>query len=390
LKVLFVNHTAAVSGGEVSLMRLAEGLRSHGGVTVAVACPAGGRLPELVDRAGIERHTLPAFEASLRLHPIRTPMALARLAASGAALRRVARRCGADLLAANSLRAGLTGAIARRLGAPLMVVRAHEHIPLTAVGRSVRGVLIHSAGAVVAVSQDVARRLNQGLEPEVVTFVHNSIDLDRFDPDRVTPAPIRGELGLGAQSTLIGQVAQITPWKGQDTAIRALAELRRTGIDVHLLLIGDVEFGGRSGRHDNEAFLRDLHRLVRALGVRDAVHFLGRRRDVPELLLALDLSMLPSWNEPFGLVTVESMAMGTPPLVSEVGGGPELVEDGVCGRLLPPRRAGEWARAAGELLSDSRGLARMGAKARAVAAKFRDDVQAREMLAVYERVLRGS
>ena len=370
-------------------MRLAEGLRAHGGVTVAVACPPSGRLPELVDQAGIERHTVPAFEASLRLHPIRTPVALARLAASGLALRQLARRCGADLLACNSLRGGLMGAVARRLGGPPVVVRAHEHIPLTAVGRAVRAVLIRSASAVVAVSEDVARRLNEGLEPEVATFVHNSIDQQRFDPDRVTPAPIRSELGLGTQSTLIGQVAQITPWKGQDTAIRALAELRRTGIDVHLLLIGDVEFGGEAVRHDNEAFLRQLHQLVRELGVGDAVHFLWRRRDVPELLMALDLSMLPSWNEPFGLVTVESMAMGTPPLVSEVGGGPELVEDGVWGRLLPPRSAGVWARAAGELLSDRRELSRMGVEARAVAAGFRDDVQAREMLAVYERVLRG-
>ena len=390
MRVLFVNHTAVVSGGEVSLIRLAEGLRTHDGVSVAVACPSDRRLAELVDHAGIERHAVPAFEASLRLHALRTPVALVRLAASGVAVARLARRWGADLLAANSLRAGLMGAIARRLGGPPMVVRAHEHLPLTPVGRAVRAVLIHSASAVVAVSGDAARRLNEGLEGDVVSFVHNSIDHERFDPERVTPAPIRRELGLDEQTALIGHVAQITPWKGQDTAIRALAELRRAGLDVHLLLIGDVEFEGSAVRYDNRAILGHLHELVERLGVRDAVHFLGRRSDVPELLPALDLSLVPSWNEPFGLVTVESMAMRTPPLVSDVGGGPELVEDGVSGRLLAPNRPKAWAQAAAALLSDRGALADMGERAQAAAGRFSDEEQAREMLAMYERVLADS
>jgi glycosyltransferase involved in cell wall biosynthesis len=247
--------------------------------------------------------------------------------------------------------------------------------------------LVRSTDAIVAVSQDVARRFNAGLDRPVATHVYNSIDQRRFDPDRVEPAAVREELGIRPTAALLGQVAQITPWKGQDTAIRTLAELRRGGIDTHLLLVGGVVFGGGSVRYDNHAFLRGLHRLVENLGVADAVHFLGRRRDVPELLLALDLSLLPSWNEPFGMVTIESMAMRTPPLVSEVGGGPELVDDRVSGRLLPPKQPGAWARAAAELLDDRRELASIGHRAREAALRFRDDVQAREMLAVYARVL---
>ena len=76
----------------------------------------------------------------------------------------------------------------------------------------------------------------------------------------------------------------------------------------------------------------------------------------------MDLSLLPSWEEPFGLVTVESMAMGTPPLVSAVGGGPELVQDGVTGRLLDPHRPEAWAAAARTLLEDDAARARMGGR----------------------------
>jgi glycosyltransferase involved in cell wall biosynthesis len=182
-------------------------------------------------------------------------------------------------------------------------------------------------------------------------------------------------------------VSQITPWKGQDVAIRAVAELRRGGIDAHLLIVGRVTFSGPGVRHDNEGYLRSLHSLVEELGAPDAVHFLGGRSDVPGILRALDLSLLPSRNEPFGRVTVESMAMGTPPLVSEVGSGPELVQDGVSGRLLPPGRPELWAAAARALLADRPALARMGARAREAARRFSDDSQIQGVLAVYERLL---
>jgi glycosyltransferase involved in cell wall biosynthesis len=388
MRILFVNHTAASSGAELALMRLVEALRAEH--PVAVACPAAGPLAEEADAAGIERFAVPAFEASLRVHAVQTPLGLARLGRGGITLARVARRFDADLIHANTTRAGLMGAVARRVGGPPLVVRAHEHVPLKAVGKAVRGVLVRSASAVVTVSQDTALRFNEGLERPLATHVYNSFDRPRFDPAGVPPAPLRAELGIAPDAALLGQVAQITPWKGQDTAIRALAELRRGGLDAHLLLVGEIAFAGPTVRYDNHGFLRELHELVDELGVKDAVHFLGRRSDVPGILGAIDLSLLPSWDEPFANVMLESMAMGTPLLVSEVGGGPELVQDGVSGRLLPPKRPEAWAAAVRELLGDRPALARMGESAREATARFNDEAHARDMLAVYARVLAGT
>ena len=113
-------------------------------------------------------------------------------------------------------------------------------------------------------------------------------------------------------------------------------------------------------RYDNHAYLESLHRLVDELALEDSVHFLGQRGDVPGILRELDLSLLPSWDEPFANVMLESMSMETPLLVSSVGGGPELVEDGVSGRVLAPKRPDDWAAAAGELLGNREPLARMG------------------------------
>jgi L-malate glycosyltransferase len=388
MRILLANHTGAWSGAEVALMRLLEALPvDH---DLAVACPEEGPLPDAVDRAGFRRLALPEVGASLRLHPVQTPVGVGQLGAAGAALARAASRFDADVVHANTLRTGLMGAIALRLGGPPVVVRAHEHLPLNSLGRSIRFVLTRSASAVVAVSDHTARCFNEGLRRPVATRVYNSIDHARFDPNRVAPARLREELGIASGAALLGQVAQITPWKGQETAIRALAELRRSGLDAHLVIAGQIAFAAKGVRFDNHRYRRKLERLVADLAVREAVHFIGQREDVPGVLRALDLSLLPSWDEPFGLVTVESMAMGTPPLVSSVGAGPELVEDGISGRVLPPRQPEAWAEAARELLREPLTLELMGERGRRAAAKFRDETQVYEMLAVYERALKQS
>jgi L-malate glycosyltransferase len=385
MRILFVNHTSTASGAEQGLLRLVNGLKTAH--AVAVACPSSGSLAQMVDAAGVDRLAVPAFEASLRPHPVYTPVGLVRLGAGGLALSRLTRRFHADLLHANTPRAGLMCAIARRLGGPPVVVHLRDDLPRSRFGRAVRFALAHSASAVVAVSEYTAARFNEGLDRPLATHVYNSIDLARFDPERVEPARIRDELRIAPDAALLGQVSQITPWKGQATSIRTIAELRRQGLDAHLLIVGRVTFGGRGVRYDNHAYLGSLHRLVEELGVGRSVHFLGQRADVPEILGALDLSLLPSVNEPFGRVTVESMAMGTPPLVSDAGSGPELVENGVSGRTLPPDQPQLWAAAASELLADRAALARMGERAREGAARFSDAAQVRDVLAVYGSVV---
>jgi L-malate glycosyltransferase len=386
MKILFVNHTSAASGAEFALMRLVGAVRRRH--HVAVACPEAGPLAELLDEAAVQHVPIPAFEASLRLDPVQTPLNLTRLGIGGVALARAAKRFDADLLHANTPRAGLVGALANRLGGPPLVVRAHEHIPLdTLVGRGVRSVLGRSANAILTVSQEIERRINDGLPRPVATHIYNSFDRERFNPDRVAPAAVRRELGIGMDSPLLGHVAQITPWKAQDTSILAVAKLRESGVPAHLLIVGNIAFAGRGVRYDNPAYLQELHQLVAELGLQDSVHFLGQRGDVPGILRELDLSLLPSWDEPFANVMLESMAMRTPLLVSSVGGGPELVEDGATGRVLPPRQPEAWATAVQELLSDPRRLERMGIAAREATARFSDDLHAREMLDIYERVL---
>jgi glycosyltransferase involved in cell wall biosynthesis len=387
VRILFANHTSDWSGAEVALMRLISTLRDDH--ALAVACPNRGRLAAEVDAAGVERLPLPAADVSLRPHPVLTPLGVGRLVLAGGALRVAARRHAADVIHANSLRAGLSAAVAARLGAPPAVVQVHEHLPASMLGRATREAIARSAAAVVGVTEYTAANFNKGLSVGRAERVYISIDHERFDPDRVRPAPLRRELALPAETVLIGEVAQITPWKGQETAIRMLSAMRRGRSDVHLVLAGDVAFKTRFTRFDNERYLRHLHALIADLGLSGCVHFVGQRDDVPEVLRALDLTVLPSWSEPFGTVAAESMAMGTPPLVGRVGGVPEYVEDGRSGVVLTPDDPEEWARAALGLLADPDRLAAMGARAREVAGQFSDRRYAELMLATYERAAAG-
>ena len=107
MRILLANHTGAWSGGEVSLMRLVAGLRADH--EIAIACPDEGRLAREIDAAGVERLSIPAVDASLRLHPIQTPAGMRQLGAGGGALARAARHFEAEVVHANTPRVGHHG-----------------------------------------------------------------------------------------------------------------------------------------------------------------------------------------------------------------------------------------------------------------------------------------
>jgi glycosyltransferase involved in cell wall biosynthesis len=385
MKVLFVTHTGAWSGAEGHLLLLINGLRRDH--EIAVACPPRHRLADELDRIGVRRFDLPSVEASFRLDPIQTPRGLAAMAVAAAALRYAVWRFQPDVTHSWTVRAGLVAALAGVHGHPPLVVQVHDHLPGTRVGHAVRRLVARSADQVVTVSRFTADRFNEGLPRPEAYCVYNGLDRERFDPSVIGPAPLRAQMSLPETAALLGVVGQITPWKGQDTAIRALAELRESGADAHLLIVGQVVFTGRQVRYDNDAFLRELQRLTSTLGVKDSVHFLGQRPDVPALLRALDLLLVPSWDEPFASVVMESAAMRTPALIGSASGAAEVLRHGVSAMILPSSQPELWADAARELLRDEPARARMGEQARAVAAQFSNKRHRQEMLAVYARAL---
>jgi L-malate glycosyltransferase len=385
VNVLYVNHTGEVSGGERSLLSLLGALPDH--VHPLVASPRGG-LAEAVERLGVPTTAITGTAGSLRLHPLHTPQALAELSVAALQVRRAARRHRAELVHANSIRAGVVLALAR-LQPAARVVHVRDCLPPGPLTSATMRLIAATATTVLANSRYTAAWVGNAAPRARVEVVYNAVDLERFDPSRIDRAGARAALGAaGASRVLLGVVAQLSPWKGQDTAIEALKLLRAQGIDAHLLLIGSAKFVARATRFDNEAYVGRLHELVRAAGLDDRVSWLGEREDVPELMRALDVLLLPSWEEPFGRALIEAMALGVPVVATSVGGPPEIVEDGREGYLLAPRDAAAWARAIERIAESPERAAAMGQAGRLrVKQSFTVERSVTSTLAVYERAL---
>ena len=392
MRVLFLSHTGRMSGGERALLELLRGL--PGEVSPVVATPPGA-LASALRQAGADVTTVPAAEGSLRLHPLHTPIAVAAIARSALAVGRIARREGADVIHANSIRSGLVAVLAHRLGAPPPVVYVHDCLPDSRVANATRRAILRGAGVVLANSDHTAANFAAGLPRADVRTTYNGmidesgrlVELDGAEPPEREEA--RARLGLAGEP-LLGVVAQITPWKGQDTAIDAIPAVRREHPGARLLLAGEAKFTGAGTRFDNRAHLERLRARVAELELADHVEFLGERRDALDVIAALDVLLAPSWEEPFGRTIVEAMSVGTPVVATSVGGPAEIVEDGLSGRLVPPRNAPRLAEAVLDLAADPDRRRRMAEEGRrAAATRFTLRAHAGDVIAAYRDSVAG-
>ncbi len=190
----------------------------------------------------------------------------------------------------------------------------------------------------------VSNHLRRWLVEEVripaqkVITIHNGVDTTRFAPtDR---AAARAALGLASGQPVIGTVGRLDPVKDHATLIRAFSRVRSTCGDVTLLIAGDGPCK------------EDLQALVATLGLNEHVRFLGERHDIPGVLAAMDVFVLPSIAEGISNTILEAMAAGLPVVATRVGGNPELVEDGVNGILVPQGDSEALATAVATYLRD--------------------------------------
>jgi glycosyltransferase involved in cell wall biosynthesis len=386
MRVLYVSHTAHVSGGERSLLHLLAALDAR--VQAAVATPEG-QLSATLRARGVPVRTIPGTAGSLKPHPLHTPRTVGELVRAALCVRRLARRDAVDLVHANSIRAGLVAAAAARLGAPPAVVHVRDVLPEGPLTSLTRAAVCGGASAIVANSTHTLERFADPRSSARLAVAHSPVDLDRLRAaNELDRAQARLSLGLPASAgPVLGVVAQLTPWKAQDDAVRIVAGLRLAHPDVRLVLAGSAKFVSSSTRHDNISFVRRLKGLIEDLGLSDRVVLLGERSDVPEVLRALDMLLVPSWEEPFGRTVVEGFAVGVPVAATSVGGPKEILRDGVDGILLPPRNPREWVAALSPLLSDAHRLAEMARHGRARAGVFDSRSHAERLLSLYGEVL---
>ena len=158
------------------------------------------------------------------------------------------------------------------------------------------------------------------LPPERISVIPNGINSDEFSVP-VDREAIRRELGVPPEAPLVGTVAALSPQKGLDYLIRAAAAVRRERPETHFLLVGEGVLRG------------SLERLAKSLGVAEGIHFAGARTDVPRVLAALDLFVLPSLWEGLPYALLEAGAAGLPVIATDIPGNCEVIRRGETGYL---------------------------------------------------------
>jgi glycosyltransferase involved in cell wall biosynthesis len=324
LKVLLLQDTTNYAGTEAHVLTLSKNLVKHTDVSPLVGVTAGGELHRRCAAANIPYHVLPKTPGMFNL-------------AGMIAVAVMLRNREVDVIHAHNGRTSLVAVCAKLLTQRGKVVLTQHFIEPDYVNRKGIGGLL--AGLVhrfiltsveqhICISQAVRigfldRQEQCGVPPEAVHVVQNGIDdvyelLDKVD----CRERLISDLNLLQETRLILCVARLEPEKDVQALLTSVSKIE-TSIPFHCFIVGD---GSERSR---------LEELVCDAKIHDKVSFLGFREDVPAIMMAADIFVLPAPAEPFGLVVVEAM-MAALPVVAIANGGPsEIVVDEQTGFLVP-------------------------------------------------------
>lgn len=356
-RILFLNHVGIVGGAELTLLDIARRYRETSTVVLFADGSFRTRLEE-------ERVRVEVLQTAWALQGVRgrttrpSFRSLAEVARTARAVSRLAR--SHDVLYSNSRKALIVASAARSLTRRPVLWHLHDLFDLDHFSRFNIGLDVllanWSTERILANSRATAEAFRRwGGRSNNLYVIPYGIDATRFAPVAAPElAAVRRELGLGTFPT-VGLFGRLTPWKGQDVMIDALAGMP----GVQALLVGEA-------MPEEPGYADALRDQARRLGVDDRVHFLGFRRDVPRLMQLVDLVLHTSTaSEPFGRVIVEGMLAGRPVIATCTGGVSEIIEDGVTGVLVRPGKPAELATAVMSLLEQPTRAGELAAAGRA-------------------------
>jgi len=314
-RILFYTDTPNYGGAEKQMELLAKHLRPLG-YSVSLACGAYSvlkrRKPEL-DKVYEHVYLLP----TIHKHDPRHYTKLKKLLKIG----------GFDLIHIHLWNPGSCRYAfwaARHANVPI-VTTEHDPFGLAGLKGKIKRMCLDRSDQMIAISMDNFRHLSEYGEDvkNRLNLIHNGIELDRYlDNEDKASLPVKdGDI-------VITCAAELHERKGQKYLIEAFKKLRHEMPTLHLMLVG-------TGPNEKE--------LKKKYGDVTNLHFLGWREDVPQILRASDVFVLPSLREAFGLVLLEAMASGVIVVATDNGGTTDIIEDGKSGYLVPPANSDRLA-----------------------------------------------
>jgi glycosyltransferase involved in cell wall biosynthesis len=222
------------------------------------------------------------------------------------------------------------------------------------------------------------------IDPAKVEIIYNGVNLERFAPTEENRRKIRSEFSFKETDVVIGMVGRMSPGKGHEEFLHAAKEILQKTADVKFLIVGGASFG-------EESYATKIQELCRSLRLEENVIFTGFRRDVPELMSAMDILAFPSHAEAFGNVAIEAMAMSLPVVSTNCDGIVDVVVDGVTGIHVPPKNSGALAEGLMRLIREPERRRRFGeAGRRRVEEMFDEKKQTEMLIARYMKLIDNS
>ncbi len=373
IRVLYLHNPYFMGGGEMSFLQLIGAIDRTRCEPYFLSAPYPPFLNEIE-----------ALEVPLKVcefPPLRPQQAWAILRCLRA-IRSAVHKWDVDLLHGNSTRVNLLAGLAS-LGLPVKVVYHVRNLLLEGDWIDLDYWSSWMSDGIICNSRTTQARFRRRGPLSPRTFVVlNGVDLNTFHPG-LSQGACRESLGLPEGVLVVGTVGRLHPIKGHDTFLFAAHRIVRERKDVHFLIVGEDISPNRSW----EARLRTL---TRDLGLEERVHFTGFRRDIPQVMAAIDCFVLPSTFDAFPRGTLEAMACGLPVVATRSGGNVELIEDGTTGYLVPTQDPEAMALRLLELLADPNLRAAIGRAGRAWAeVHLGADTHAQRVLSCYEAILTG-
>jgi glycosyltransferase involved in cell wall biosynthesis len=282
------------------------------------------------------------------------------------------------LIHAHEFYMSVVGAMASLMtGIPLVVtLHGKNYYPDRRRRRAAFRLVARRAAGFVTVSQDLRRFFcrTTGTPADRVRVIYNGIRVHgRAHPERTSG--LRDSLGIPRDASIVGTVGNLYPVKGHVHLIRAARIVLSEHPALHVVVLG------------RGALCDALTTEARMLGISDRIHLLGYREDVSDWLGTMDIFTLPSLSEGLPLSLLEAMAAGVPPVVTEVGGMPEVVRDGETGFIVPPADGAALADRISFLLRNPALATKIGSAARD---RVREQFTLDRMIADYDNVYRHS
>lgn len=329
-KVLYIHGESAIGGAERDLLSILAGLNRIQFLPIVI-CPDKGPFYEKLIELGIKT-------IILKLPPWRKIRSFLKIPFVVLKLNKIIKREGIHLVHINDFWYIPVGWIASKM----CKIPVIAHVRGSIEPRKVKLYWLSCPDFLITASIAIQKTIqNAGVNPKSITTIYAGLNLNQI-PDCLDSTSLKQKLQFSDGDPIIGIVANVCENKGYDYLIDALSIIKKEINNIRCLVVGAWD----------EKYIEHLFTQTKKESVDKNIRFVGFQENVYPYLSIMDIFVFPSLTEGFGIALLEAMAMQKPVIATNIGGIPEIVDDGITGILIPPKDPKAIARAVVGLLND--------------------------------------